>query len=199
VELQKSAIHTDLDLLTRLKSLSFLTAVEMRGLANSLHSTYFRKGEVIFDQKALTAGVHILLAGAAKITCLNRGGERVVVTLLAPGPMPEFFSFPVTRWQFRCEAYRDCRVGQVSWGSIRRHYQGGVSIRFKNLSREQPEAMVSVESRLPRPRRSRASAVYASPVVFELWSHGVAGQPFQNCRQPQGLGRSGGCLAAANH
>jgi CRP/FNR family transcriptional regulator len=115
VELQKSAIHTDLDLLTRLKSLSFLSAVEMRGLANSLHSTYFRKGEVIFDQKALTAGVHILLAGAAKITCLNRGGERVVVTLLAPGPMPEFFSSPVTRWQFRCEAYRDCRVGQVSW------------------------------------------------------------------------------------
>jgi len=115
VELQKSAIHTDLDLLNRLKSLSFLSAVEMRELANSLHSTNFRKGDIIFREETLTAGVHILLAGVAKITYLNSRGERMIITLLAPGPIPEFLSSPVTRWHFRCEAYRDSRVGYVGW------------------------------------------------------------------------------------
>jgi len=51
----------------------------------------------------------------AKITCRNRCGERVVVALLAPGPLPEFSSLPVNRWHFRCEAHSDCRLGSIGW------------------------------------------------------------------------------------
>ena len=112
---QKNATHTDLDLLNRLKPLSFLSTVELRELASGLNSANFRRGEVIFPEEALAAGVHILLAGVAKITCLNRRGQRVTAALLAPGPFPEFLSLPVNRWHFRCEAHSDCRVGSLGW------------------------------------------------------------------------------------
>jgi len=112
---QKIAIPTDLDLLKKLKSLSFLSAVELGELARNLHSVNFYRGEVIFSEEALAEGVHLLLAGVAKITCLNRSNERVTVALLAPGPLPEFLSSPVSQWHFRCEAYRDCRVARIGW------------------------------------------------------------------------------------
>ncbi len=111
----RNASRTDLDLLNRLRTLAFLSDVELRELASALNSANFRKGEVIFPEEALAAGVHILLAGVAKITCLNRCGERVTVALLAPGPIPEFLFSPVSRWHFRCEAYSDCRVGHLGW------------------------------------------------------------------------------------
>ena len=87
----------------------------MRELGNNLHSKNFYKGEVIFPEEALTSGIHFLLAGVARITRLNRCNERVTAALLAPGPIPEFLSSPVSRWHFRCEAYRDCRVGCLGW------------------------------------------------------------------------------------
>ena len=118
---------TDLDLLNRLKPLSFLSPIALRDLASGLNSADFRRREVIVPEEALAAGVHVLLKGVAKITCLNRCGRRVIVAFLAPGPLPEFFSLPVNRWHFRCEAHTDCRVGSVSWEPIstlsaRRHH-----------------------------------------------------------------------------
>ena len=112
---QKIAIPTDLDLLKRLKSLSFLSAVELGELARSLRSVNFHRGEVILREEVLAGGVHILLGGVAKITCLNGRNERVTVALLAPGPIPEFLSSPVSQWHFRCEAYRHCRIARIGW------------------------------------------------------------------------------------
>ena len=106
---------TNLDLLNRLQALSFFSPVELRELARGLHSASFRKGDVIFREKELATGVHILLTGVAKITCVHRSGQRVTVALVAPGPIPEFLSLPVSRWHFRCEAHRDCRVGSLGW------------------------------------------------------------------------------------
>jgi hypothetical protein len=34
--------------------------------------------------------------------------------LLAPGLIPEFPSLPLSRFDFRCEAYNECRVGSLS-------------------------------------------------------------------------------------
>jgi CRP-like cAMP-binding protein len=110
-----NASPTDLDLLNRLKPLSFLSAVALRELASGLNTANFSRHEVILAEKAMAAGVHILLRGAAKITCLNPSGERVSVALVAPGPIPEFPSFAVSRSHLRCEAHSDCRVGSVSW------------------------------------------------------------------------------------
>ena len=111
----KNVIRTNFDLLNRLPALSFLSADELRELGRALHSRNFSKGEVILPEEVLTEGVHFLLAGVAKITCLNRSDSRVTVALLAPGPILEFLSSPVSPWHFRCEAHSDCRVGHLSW------------------------------------------------------------------------------------
>jgi len=112
---QKYAGPTDLDSLNRLKPFSCLPADALRELASGLNSANFQRSEVILAEEALATGVHILLKGVAKITCLNPCGQRVTVALLAPGPIPEFLSLPVSRWHFRCEAYSDCRVGSLGW------------------------------------------------------------------------------------
>src|ERR1039458_6409806 len=84
---QKNAT-CDLDLLNRLKPLSFLSPDALRELASGLNSANFRRREVILPEEALAAGVHILLRGVAKIACLSQTDERVTIALLAPGPIP---------------------------------------------------------------------------------------------------------------
>jgi len=112
---RKNAAPTDFDLLNHLKSLSFLSPGALHELVIALNSTNFRRPEIIIPEDELAAGVHILLKGVAKITCLNPAGQRVTIALLAPGPIPQFVSLPVDRWHFRCQAHSDCRVGSVSW------------------------------------------------------------------------------------
>lgn len=112
---RKNGTCTDFDLLNQLNSLSFLSPLAMHELASGLNSANFRRGALILPEEELAAGVHILLRGVAKITCLNTAGQRVTVNLLAPGPIPQFVSHPAHRWHFRCEAHGDCRVGSVSW------------------------------------------------------------------------------------
>jgi len=111
---QKNATR-DVDLLSRLKPLSFLSPDALLELASSLNSANFRRREVVLPEEALASGVHILLRGVAKITCLSQAGERVTIALLAPGPIPQFVSLPVRRRDFRCEANSECRVGSLSW------------------------------------------------------------------------------------
>jgi hypothetical protein len=62
-----------------------------------------------------TNEAHVLVTGIARITCLNAGNERVTVALIAPGPIPELPSLPMSRFDFRCEAYNNCRVGTLDW------------------------------------------------------------------------------------
>ena len=112
---QKNAAPTDFDLLNQLKPLSFLSTVALHELAMALNSANFRRCEVVFPEEELAGGVHVLLRGVAKITCLNPAGQRVTIALLAPGPIPHFVSLPVSRWHFRCEAHSDSKVGSVSW------------------------------------------------------------------------------------
>ena len=112
---RKNAAPADFDFINQLKSLSFLSPVALQDLASQLDSKDFRRGAPILHEEDLAAGVHILLRGVAKITCLNPAGRRVAIALVAPGPIPQFVSLPVDRWHFRCEAHSDCRVGSVSW------------------------------------------------------------------------------------
>src|ERR1019366_717724 len=111
---QKNATR-DVDLLSRLKPLSFLSPDALLELASGLNSVNFRRREVVLPEEALAAGVHILLRGVAKITCLNAAGQRAAIAILAPGPIPQFVSLPISQRDFRCEAHSDCRVGSLSW------------------------------------------------------------------------------------
>ena len=112
---QKNATCSDFDLLNQLKPLSFLSPIALHELASRVNSANFRRGALILPEEELAAGVHILLRGVAKITCLNPAGQRVTVNLLAPGPIPQFVPYPVSCWHFRCEAHSDCSAGSVSW------------------------------------------------------------------------------------
>src|SRR5229473_6216651 len=123
----------DLDRLSRLKPLSWLSASELGLLAGALALTNFKRPQVIFREAALASDAHILLQGIARITCRNIRGERVTVALLPPGPIPEFPALPFSQFDFRCEAYNDCRVGSLGWNDfngITGHNEESVFKRF---------------------------------------------------------------------
>ena len=107
--------ETDLDRLSRLKALSWLSPSELALLVGALALANYKRHAVILREVALAQDAHILLAGIARITCLNARNERVTVAMLAPGPIPEFPALPISQSGFQCEAYNDCRVGTVSW------------------------------------------------------------------------------------
>ncbi len=114
----KNARLTDLEKLTRLKALSWLSRSELALLGAALSLENFKRHEIIMSAAAMSSAAHILLTGIARITFLNARGERVTVAMLAPGPIPEFPSLPISHFDFQCEAYNDCRVGSVNWNTL---------------------------------------------------------------------------------
>jgi CRP-like cAMP-binding protein len=106
---------TDLELLGQLKAFSWLSNSDKSRLLSALEITNFAKHDVIVRESELASSAHILLAGTGSITCLNVRTERIMVALLAPGPIPEFPILPFTPSRFQVEAYDDCRVGSLGW------------------------------------------------------------------------------------
>lgn len=116
----RNSPDSDLDKLSRLKALSWLSTSEIGLLAGSLVFVDYRRSQVIRREDPLVSKAHILLKGIARITCQSARGERVTIALLPPGPIPEFPSLPYSRFDFRCEAYNDCRVGSLGWSDFER-------------------------------------------------------------------------------
>jgi CRP-like cAMP-binding protein len=112
---EHKARASDLELLGHLNAFSWLSITDRTHLLSALETANFVKHDVIVRETELASTAHILLAGAACITCLNVRTERVVIALLAPGPVPEFPTLPFTPSRFQIEAYNDCRVGSLSW------------------------------------------------------------------------------------
>jgi CRP-like cAMP-binding protein len=115
----RNRTDSDLDKLSRLSDLAWLSAVELGRLAGALVPLNFKRSQVIYGEVA-PADAHILLKGIARITCRNVRDERVTVALLPPGLIPEFPALPLSRMDFRCEAYSDCRAGSLSWHDFNR-------------------------------------------------------------------------------
>jgi hypothetical protein len=116
--MRRKAHETDLDRLSRLKALSWLSPSELKLLASALSLSNYKRHALILRDVAVAQGAHILLAGIARITCRTSSNERVTVALLAPGPIPNFPALPLSQSGFQCEAYNDCRVGTVSWADF---------------------------------------------------------------------------------
>jgi len=131
--LAKTLIENDCEKLGRLKIFSWLNPVEIRVLGTSLAMLNYRKREVIFRESALANEAHVLVAGIARITCLNATNERVTVALIAPGPIPELPSLPMSRFDFRCEAYNNCRVGTLDWKGFEGVTVNGRESAFKKF------------------------------------------------------------------
>ena len=91
-------VDSDLNKLSRLKALSWLSASEMGLLAGALALANFKRPQIILREGELAADAHILLQGVARITCRNARGERATIALLAPGPIPELPSLSFSRF-----------------------------------------------------------------------------------------------------
>ena len=123
----------DIERLTRLEALSWLSIQDMRLLAGALALDNFKQSSIIFSQVALASEAHILLKGIARITCRSASNKRLTVALLAPGPIPQFPSLPLGRFGFRCEAYNDCRVGSLSWDDFNGITENGSAAALKKF------------------------------------------------------------------
>jgi CRP-like cAMP-binding protein len=132
---EKTSRETDLDRLSRLKVLSWLSPPELRLLASALALSSYKRRAIILREVALSQDAHILLSGIARITCRNAHNKRVTVALLAPGPIPEFPALPLSQSEFQCEAYNDCRVGTVSWSDFDSITQNAHDSAFKQFHR----------------------------------------------------------------
>jgi CRP-like cAMP-binding protein len=110
----KTPSDTDLNKLSRLRALAWLSTPELTLLAGALTPVNFGRNRIILGEAALASDAHILLSGIARITCINRRHERATVALIPPGPIPGFPSRETSGFNFQCVAYNDCRVGSLS-------------------------------------------------------------------------------------
>jgi len=92
--------------------------------------SHYGRDEVIFRESALANEAHVLIAGIARITCLNADNQRVTVALIAPGPIP---SLLVSGFDFRCEAYNEYRVGTLDWKGFNRITLNGCETVLKQF------------------------------------------------------------------
>jgi len=97
--------------LRHLRTLSWLSDNQLRGLAQDLTTLRVKRRETIFFEGEASAHVYVLLSGVAKLSLLNRD-ERVLVGLVGPGEIFGVSSLlPGATRPFRCDAFSDCTVG----------------------------------------------------------------------------------------
>jgi CRP-like cAMP-binding protein len=140
---------TDLDRLSRLKALTWLSAPELTLLLGVLAIANFKRRDVILHEAALVSEVNILLTGIARITCMNARRERVTIALLAPGPILEFTALPMSHSDVQCEAYNDCRVGSLSRDKFEGITEQSTESAFKHLRKNDPRHGYQTSRRSP--------------------------------------------------
>ena len=107
-------ILSDLELLRRLKGLSWLSGAQLKELDDSMAVRNVRRNGVIFQELGKpSAEVHILLSGAAQLSHLNGDGPRVVAMMM-PGVIFRLPQMPPeVGHNFEWIALNDCRVGRL--------------------------------------------------------------------------------------
>jgi CRP-like cAMP-binding protein len=110
--------ETDLDRLSQLRALSSFSAPELTRLVGALTLSDFRRNDIILHEAVLASDANILLRGIARITCQGDHSQRQTVAILGPGLIPEFPAPPMSRSDFQCEAFSDCRIGSLDWNKL---------------------------------------------------------------------------------
>jgi CRP/FNR family transcriptional regulator, cyclic AMP receptor protein len=105
---------SDLELLGRLKGLSWLSAAQLKELNDSMSLRAVKRNGVIFQELGKpSAEVHILLSGAAQLSHLNGDGPRVVAMMM-PGVIFRLPQMPPeVGHNFEWVALNDCRVARL--------------------------------------------------------------------------------------
>lgn len=118
-----------------LRNISWLTARQLRKLADALTMSRVEKRGIIFDDKQSPEFAYVLLSGVARITCRNRKGDRTLVIMVAPGMIPGFPP-PVSgmMYNFRCEALTECQIGTVALNTFIEIALGIASVDFRRMA-----------------------------------------------------------------
>lgn len=118
-----------------LKNISWLTSRQLNRLADALMMSRVKKGGIIFDEKHSPDSAYVLLSGVARITCRNRKGDRTLLIMVAPGMIPGVPpAVTGIRYNFRCEAVTDCRIGTVTLATFIEIALGIASADFKRMA-----------------------------------------------------------------
>jgi CRP-like cAMP-binding protein len=100
--------------LAKLTDLAELSPDKLLVLTNRITVHRFAKRSFIYSEGQLGDGMYIMLSGIAKLTCLNRKGERILLEVLGPGDVVGIPSLlPDVRHHLRCEAFTDCKLGLI--------------------------------------------------------------------------------------
>ena len=129
----KTSRETDLEKLGRLKIFSWLSPTELKVLGTSLELLNYKRQEVMLGDSLPGNQANILIAGIARITCLNANNQRLTVALIAPGPIPALPSAPMSRFEFRFEAYNNCRIGTLEWNGFENITLNGRELAFRKF------------------------------------------------------------------
>jgi DNA-binding MarR family transcriptional regulator len=127
----------DLQMLTKLESLAWLSVSELKTLIEALEIVEVGESQILRSDGEFREKVQILLRGAMRLVCKMPGGDKVTIALFGPGPLPSIPSlaaFPV-----RCEAYRDSKVGMLSWKNLTDILGHRSESAFENLYRNDLE------------------------------------------------------------
>ena len=106
---------SDLQLLSGLKGLAWLTSGQLKNLDDSMTSRNVKHKGVIFEERGVRSlDTHILLTGTAEL-CHMYGANSRVVAILSPGVL---FRMPLMArgidHTFQWTALNDCRVAQLT-------------------------------------------------------------------------------------
>ena len=131
---KKASRETDLDRLSRLEALSWLSLSVLKLLVSAFSLSNYKRHALILRDVAPAQGAHILLAGIARITCRNARNERVTVALLAPGPIPDFPALPLSKSGFNARLTTIAAL-ELWLDRFRRHYPKGPESAFRQFHR----------------------------------------------------------------
>ena len=121
--------------LKHLGNISWLSNAQLSKLSHALTVVTVEKKGIIRTDKGAAQSATLLLSGVARITSLNRKGQRSLVVMIAPGMIPGFPP-PVAgiSYKFRCEAVTQCRVGIVALRALIAICLGAESTDFARMA-----------------------------------------------------------------
>jgi len=110
-----SKVQSDVQILRRLKALSWLSSSQLKRIDDSMTARNVKHKGIIFQEDGLlNLNTHILLTGTAEL-CHLYGSRARVIAILSPGIM---FRMPLMAraidHNFKWSALNDCRVAELS-------------------------------------------------------------------------------------
>ncbi len=119
--------------LAGLEGLAGLPLRRLHVLADRIAVRLFEKHSVIYEESQSKGYMYVLLSGIARLTCLNRKGQRVLLEVLGPGNIVAIPPLLIdARTHLRFGAFTDCRIGLLNPKTLVQHIVGLPFLNFRH-------------------------------------------------------------------